>query len=183
MFAYQHGQIGDTSIYKKIDHLLVFQEVLPSIQHSGFLPWGAVIASDHRAGFLDLDTETLFGTEDNLKHSSSRTLHTKYPKQTKKYREEVLKKFKKEHVFKGMKKLTVLAKSKGRWSQKMNRKFDVINVKAMHIILQAEKNCVQTFRYHISLSLPLMRASKAIQYWNLKVSLAKGKKSPTNNVG
>ena len=47
-------------------------------------------------------------------------------------------------------------------------------------MLQAEKIFIQTFRYHTSWSLPLIQASKAIRYWNLKVSLSKGRKiAPT----
>ena len=120
VFEYQHEQVSDTSIKKihKIDHILVSQDVLPSVKRSGFLPWGAVMASDHRTGFLDLDTETLFGTIEDSTHSSSRILHTKYPKRTKKYREEVLDQFKKNNLFKAMQKLSTIAKNRGRWSNK-----------------------------------------------------------------
>ena len=112
--------------------------------------WSAVIASDHRTGFVDLDTEELFGEVEDSTHSSSRTLHTKYPKRTKKYREEVLEKFRQEHLFKAMRKLSKFATSRDRWSQKMQTKYEEIDKKATLIMLQAEKNCVQTFRFHTS---------------------------------
>ena len=104
VFEYQHEIIGDTSIKKnhKIDHLLVSQDVLPSVTRSGFLPWGAVIASDHRTGFLDVNAPMLFCDLEDNTASSSRLLHTKYPKRTKKYREEVLGKFKQQQLFKGV---------------------------------------------------------------------------------
>ena len=85
VFEYQHKQMGDTSIKKehKINHLLVSQDVLPSVTRSGFLPWGAVITSDHRMGFLDLNAPMLFGTLDNTTASSACLLNTKYAKRTK----------------------------------------------------------------------------------------------------
>ena len=43
-------------------------------------------------------------------------------------------------------------------------------------MLETEKSCIQTFRYHTSWSLPLMQASKAIRYFNHKVSLSKKRK-------
>ena len=155
---------------------MVSQEVLPSVKRSGFLPWGAVIASDHRTEFLDLHTEELFGKVEDSTHSSSHIFHTKHPKRTKKYREEVLEKFKKDNLFKAMRKLSKLAKSRGRWSKKIQTKYEEIDKKATCIMLQAEKNCVQTFRFHTSWSLPLMQASKGVRYWNLRVSQEKGRK-------
>ena len=85
--------------------------MLPAVQRSGFLPLGVVIALDHRTGFLDLDIETFFGEVGNPTHSSSHTLHIKYPKQTKKYKEKLLKQFKKERLFQRMKKLVTLTKT------------------------------------------------------------------------
>ena len=140
--------MDNTSIKKehKIDHLLVSQDVLPSVTRSGFLPWGVVIASDHRTGFLDVNASMLFGTLDDTTAPSSRLLHTKYPKRTKKYREEVLGKFKEQQLFKGMRKLVKLAQSRGRWSRKMQVKYANIDKTATEIMLTAEQNCVQKFR-------------------------------------
>ena len=73
-------------------------------------------------------------------------LHTKYPKRTKKYREEVLGKFKEQQLFKGMSKLVKLAQSRGRWSRKMQVKYENIDKTATEIMLTAEQNCVQKFR-------------------------------------
>ena len=101
---------------------MVSQDVLSSVKRSEFLPWGAVMVSDHRTGFLDLETEELFGNVEDPTHSSSRILHTKYPKPTTKYREEVLENFKKDNLYKAMQKLSKPAKSRGRWSQKMQTK-------------------------------------------------------------
>ena len=88
--------------------------------------------------------------------------------------------FKKESLFRAMTKLVLSAQKRGRWSLKMQRKFETIDNKATKIMLQAEKNCKQTFRYHTPWSLPLIQASKAIRYWKLKISLSKGRKiAPT----
>ena len=110
--------------------------MLPSVTRLGFLQWGAVIASDHRAGFVDLNAEMLFVSLEDITTSSSRLLHTKYPKRTKKYREEVLEKFKNQHLFKSMRKLANQVKRRGRWSAKMQTKYENIDKKATEIMLQ-----------------------------------------------
>mmetsp|Transcript_2376 Transcript_2376/g.5063 ORF Transcript_2376/g.5063 Transcript_2376/m.5063 type:complete len:111 (-) Transcript_2376:226-558(-) len=69
----------DTPVKKQsITNLMFSKEVLPAVKRSGFLPWGAVIASDHQTGYLDLDIEELFGKVEDSSHSSSRILHTHY---------------------------------------------------------------------------------------------------------
>ena len=95
-FEHHHAHIGDTSNKElhKIYHLLVSQSIVPALTRSGFFPWGAVIASDHRTGFVDFQADLLFGNMDDPTSSSSRKLNRKYPKRVEKYREEVLQKFK-----------------------------------------------------------------------------------------
>ena len=75
-----------------------------------------------------------------------------------------------------MKNLAKTAARRGRWSAKMQRKYENIDKKATEIMLQAETNCVPKFRYQTSWSLPLMRASKTIRYWNLRLSTINGRK-------
>ena len=92
VFEHHHAQIGDTSNKKlhKIDHLLVSQAIIPALTRSGFLPWGDVIASNHRTGFVDLQADILFGNMDDPTSVSARKLNTKYPKRVNKYKTEVL---------------------------------------------------------------------------------------------
>ena len=172
VFEHQHELTGDISIKKNhnIDHLLVSEEVLPSVIRSGFLPWGVVIASDHRLGFIDINASLLFGELEDNTAASTRLLHTKYPKRTKKYREKVLEKFKNQSLFKAMRRLAKLAERRGRWSAKMQQKYETIDIKATGIIIKAEQNCIQKLRFHTSWSLPLMRSSRSIRYWNLSVT-------------
>ena len=144
VFEYHPGKTGDTSIQKihNIDHLLVSQSILPSVICSGFLPWGLVIAPDHRTGFLDLNVEELFGAVNDPTHGSSRILHTKYPVKVKKYREEVLEQFKSRKLLQSMDKLAKIARQRGIWFKKMQQKYDNIDKEATDIMLTAEKNCV-----------------------------------------
>ena len=122
VYEFQHEVVGDTSSKKrhKIDHLLVSPDVLPSVVRSGFLPWGTVIESDHRTGFVDFDATLLFGQETSDSTSlSARKLHTKYAKRVLKYREEVLGAFKARGLFKSMRRLQHRAHRCGRWTPKM----------------------------------------------------------------
>lgn len=87
VYEHQHEVIGDTSSKKnhKIDHLLVSPDVLPTIDRSGFLPWGTMMESDHRTGFADFNASLLFGKEDSDSTAlSARKLHTKYAKRVEK---------------------------------------------------------------------------------------------------
>ena len=97
-----------------------------------------MIASDYRLGFLDVNATILFGTLDNTTASSSRLLHTKYLKRTKKYREELLEKFKQQKLLKGMMKLAELAAKRGRWSAKVQIKYENMDKMVTEIMLQAE---------------------------------------------
>ena len=112
VFEHHHAQIGDTSNKKlhKIDHLLVSQSITPALIRSGFLPWGDVIASDHRTGFVDFQADILFGNMDDPTSSSARKLNTKYPKRVERYKEEVLQKFKDRNLFHAMETLSKKAK-------------------------------------------------------------------------
>ena len=82
---------------------------------------------------MDLNAEIFIGTLEDTISSSSRTLHTKDPKRTKKYKDEVLEKFKQEQLFKSMRNLTTLVHRRGRWTTKMQTKYDKIDKKATHI--------------------------------------------------
>ena len=157
-FEHHHAHIGDTSNKKlhKIDHLLVSQSIVPALTISGFLPLGAVIASNHRTGFVDFQADLLFGNMDDPTSSSSRKLNTKYPKRVEKYREEVLQKFKDRNLFHAMAKLSKKAKRRGTWTVKMQKKYNEIDNEATKIMLKAEENCVQTYRYHTAWSVPLI---------------------------
>ena len=57
------GYSGGTSKLsgKRIDYILVTTDILPAIIRGGKRPFEEGIASDHKALFLDLDSEVLFG--------------------------------------------------------------------------------------------------------------------------
>ena len=120
VFEHHHAQIGDTSNKKlhKIDHLLVSQPITPALIRSGFLPWGAVIASDHRTGFVDFQAEILFGNMDDPTSTSARKLNTKYPKRVGKYKTEALQKFIDRKLLLSIEKLSKNAKRRGTWTKK-----------------------------------------------------------------
>ena len=176
--VYQHGIVGDNSIKKnhKIYHILVSHGVLRAVQRTGFLPWGSVMASDHRTGFLNIDVKTLFGEIDDPTHASNRLLHTKYFKRTKKYKEEVQAGFEAWKLCSSMAKLTKKAKRREVWTKKMQETYENIDRESTQIMLKAEENCVKNFRFQTPWSIPLMQTSKKIKYWNLKLSKHNGRK-------
>ena len=62
----------------------------------------------------------------------------------------------------------------------MQVKYENIDKTATEIMLTAEQNCVQKFRYHTSWSLPLMKAGKTVRYWNLRLSMSNGRAVATS---
>ena len=115
VFEHQHGTTGDTSRKnaKKIDHVLVSENVLPAIQHSGFLPWNAIMESDHRTGFVDFDALTLFGNSDDLTHTATRKLTTDYPEAMEEYLTHLQKGFADRNVLSALSRIVLLAKKMG----------------------------------------------------------------------
>ena len=79
-----HTQEGNIKEDKHIDFIFVTPGILPSIIRGGYRPYTEGIQSDHRALYLDLDAETLFGTgTDDINIAKTRNLDTKYPKKKK----------------------------------------------------------------------------------------------------
>ena len=108
--------------------------------------------------------------------SSARKLNTKYPKRVEKYKTEVLQKFIDRKLFHAIEKLSKKAKRRGTWTTKMQKKYNEIDKEATAIMLKAEDNCVQTYRFHTAWSVPLIQSSHTIKYWNLKLSQFLGRK-------
>ena len=143
---------------------MVSPDVLPTIDRSGFLPWGTMMESDHRTGFADFNASLLFGKEDSDSTAlSARKLHTKYAKRVEKYREEVLVTFKDRGLFKSMRRLQHRANRCGRWTNKMQKRYDAIDRQATEIMTKAENNCAANFSHPAPWSVELMRASTAIK--------------------
>ena len=113
---------------------------------SDFFPWGTVLESDHRTGYVDFDSAVLFGQGiSDATALSARKLHTKHPKRVEKYNKDVLRVFKDRRVFKSMNKLHHRAHRSGKWTKKMQHQYDTLDLQAMSIMLKAEQNYVQSF--------------------------------------
>mmetsp|Transcript_28020 Transcript_28020/g.43278 ORF Transcript_28020/g.43278 Transcript_28020/m.43278 type:complete len:188 (-) Transcript_28020:107-670(-) len=127
--------------------------------------------SYHRIGFTDFNAILLFGQQDSDTTAlSARKLHTKFAKRVEKYREEVLLTFKDRGLFKSMRKLQHRAHRCGRWTTKMQKKYDSIDRQETDFMLKAESNCAADFSNPVPWSVALMRAGTAIRYWNLRIS-------------
>ena len=100
----------------------------------------------------------------------------KYPKRVEKYKKECLKNFAEQNLFKAMNKLNKKARRSGVWTKRMMKRYDDIDAKVVKIMLKAEENCVQKFRFDTPWSKKLITASRAVHYWNLKASTYKGKR-------
>ena len=111
VFQHQHGHTGDTSRKnaKKIDHVLVSANVLPAIQHSGFLPWNTIMESNHRTGYIDFDALTLFGNTDDLTHLASQKLTTGYPEVMEEYLKHIHEGFADRKLFSTFKRIVYKA--------------------------------------------------------------------------
>ena len=64
----------------------------------------------------------------------------------------------------------------GTWTKKIQRIYDNINKEATDIMLTGKKYCVPTFHFHTPWSVPLIKDSRSIKYWNLKLPLTNSRK-------
>ena len=178
VYEYQHEQTGDTSRRntKKIDHVIVSPNLIHAVKHSGFLPWNQIMESDHRTGFVDFDEVALFGdnTEDPT-HNATRKLSTDYPESIIKYLEIMNKKIKSKKIEKSLSELVRKAGVNG-WTKKREREYNNIDSLLTQIMLQAEKECVPKTTNKSQWSTSLEVATRAIRYWNMKISEYKNKK-------
>ena len=177
VFQYQHGHTGDTSRKnsKKIDHILVSANVLPAIQHSGFLPWNKIMESDHRTGYVDFDALTLFGNTDDLTHSASRKLTTDYPEAMEEYLKHLQKGFVDRKVLSTLERIVYKAKKNG-WTTKLMKTYDRLDQEVTNIMLKAEQQCTPTTTHISEWSTTLEQATRAIRYWNMRISQYKKQK-------
>ena len=98
----------------KIDHLLISTALLPAVIRSDFFPFGEILESDHRTGFVDFDSTVLFEEDiPDLTNKANRKLHTKHSKRITKYKEKVKKEFTRRNLFQSLGELLQKLKTTG----------------------------------------------------------------------
>eukprot|EP00980_Cylindrotheca_fusiformis_P016915 scaffold5139_cov100-Cylindrotheca_fusiformis.AAC.1 len=71
---------------KRLDFILITQDLVPAVRHCGYLPFHSHFRTDHRFAFIDFQTATLFGNlHTKLAPNSLRDFTSKDPKQVQKY--------------------------------------------------------------------------------------------------
>jgi endonuclease/exonuclease/phosphatase family metal-dependent hydrolase len=93
ILSIQHPHLQDTATYtrghKRLDFALGSDRVAMAVQACGYEPFNYRFHSDHRAYFIDLNTELLFGSAtQQLSQPSNRILHSNNIKQVTRYIEE-----------------------------------------------------------------------------------------------
>ena len=178
VFSFQHDNVGDTSrrSTKKIDHVLISPSLLKAVKHSGFLPWNQIMESDHRTGFVDFDAESLFGKDtDDPTSAYARRLSTDYPEAIEKYLQLLNEKVSKSHIVSAIAKLNKRAQKHG-WTPNRERDYNNIDAQLTDMMLAAEKECVPKISNTSKWSTNLEVATRAIRYWNLRISKYKKQK-------
>jgi hypothetical protein len=134
--SHQHG-IVDITTYtrgvKRLDYVFVTPRLVDHILRSGYEPFHARIASDHRgyfvdfalAGFLDRQLPSIFS-------ASSRAIRGTHPKNITKYVEHLHKVFKMRDIYRRVK----LQKN---WYEK--KKLEALDREITAVMLEAEEQC------------------------------------------
>ena len=157
---------------KRIPYILVTASVtsgiLPAIIRGGNITFEEGVALDHKALFLDLDAEILFGkSTGKIDVQQVRKLNNKYPKKTEKYIEDMLDKFEKMGLFRTLgylKKRTYKTKI---LTHRMENKFNHIDQYATKNMLACEKRCVPSTYGSFAWSTKLVKIGLIIRSINL----------------
>ena len=86
-----------------------------------------------------------------------------------KYKEEAKSKFEQRGLFKSLEKLQDNFSKTGP-TIKLIKKYNAIDEEATKIMLKAENNCVSNFCFSTPWSTTLIKASRTVRYWNLRIT-------------
>ena len=93
IYRMQHPHLQDVATYtrgrKRLDYALGSSRVAQAVRACGYEPFNYRLHTDHRASFIDFDTEILFGSAtQTLVNHTSRVLHSNNLKQVTQYIKE-----------------------------------------------------------------------------------------------
>ena len=125
---------------RQLDYVLVTPGILPAILRGGYRPYTEGITSDHKSLFIDFEAGILFGDNTgDIDISRTRNLNTKYPTRTEKYVSDVRQTFEARGIFRALKKIETTLHQVGKWTSKLERKYNNPDGQVTQIMLKCER--------------------------------------------
>jgi len=168
----------------RIDFLLCTSVVYENIEAYGMAPLEYErTLGDHRAQYVDINTESLLGlTSIDNSSASSRRLRSTDPKCIKKYIDKLRKNFKTHNIHKRMKKLVLSLKEINGMTKCQQEQYEALDRDVFRLCINAEKQIkIMRFQQH-AWSPSMEAAAKTIQHWRRRQKAKKENKNNTHKL-
>jgi hypothetical protein len=175
----RHGTEGEPPTYargsKRIDYILVSENLSEYVISCGILPLHNICFSDHRALYIDIDLQAFLKSEPpSHMNRVQRGISSEDPRSVKKYQERLTKAINGanfESLFKEVDDMICLTGA----TDTVHEMIELIDKKFTQIRLDCEKESQSKFRHPWS---PALRdAALALNYWNVWLSQKKQNKN------
>jgi hypothetical protein len=164
-----------------IDYVYVSEGLLEHVIGIGMLNFDAVFDSDHRTFFLDIDFESVFGTElDNMAAPQFRQLQLDDPRIAEGYRKIVNKIFTNHNIYKRVQNIAARGKKED-WTMEDENLYEAIDRDITGSTLSAAKKCNLRKMNTTPRSPAIGLATHAIRYWDVRIK-HKGDRNPMSGV-
>eukprot|EP00957_Ditylum_brightwellii_P093468 7118272-Ditylum_brightwellii.AAC.2 len=151
---------------KQIDFILGTEKIVEACVHRGILPFHALIVSDHRGMYVDINWKQLFiGETQAPANHPQRKVMSKQKKRSKKFKEEVSQRFKTQNIYKRSQEL--LSKAKHDQSEAITTEMNTLDDDITRITEEAEATLPE-FPHYWWLDT-LHHAYKVAEYWKAYV--------------
>jgi hypothetical protein len=147
--------------------VFISEGLIPHITAIGMLSQDAVLASDHRTFFMDLDVESHFGHEtDAMPAKQLRQLKLDDPRIADEYRKQLHKIFSTHNVYRRVTKISERSNSQ-EWSILDEDDYEKIDRDITRSMLSAARKCGSYNKKLTPWSPALGMATQAIMYWDV----------------
>ena len=168
----------------RIDFLLCTSVVYENIEAYGMAPLEYErTLGDHRAQYVDINTESLLGlTSIDNSSASSRRLRSTDPKCINKYIDKLRKNFKTHNIHKRMQKLVLSLKEINGMTKCQQEQYEALDRDVFRLCINAEKQIkIMRFQQH-AWSPSMEAAAKTIQHWRRRQKAKKENKNNTHKL-
>ena len=181
IIATRHQQATNTATYsrgtKRIDFILISENIAPAVTRCGLLPFYEGIHSDHRGSFIDLDARILFQDRTpQLYEQPRRQLHSKKPSAVMHYKTELWKQLTAHNIINRSTTIAQRAIQDAKTSSFAQELNNIANI-IQQAMLSAEASCPKS--PNTPYSTKMANLNKIIRYWKTKKSEIKTKRDAT----
>jgi hypothetical protein len=164
-----------------IDYVYASEGLPEHVIYIAMLNFDAVFDSDHRTFFLDIDFESVFGTElDNMAALQFRQLQLDDPRIAEGYRKIIHKLFTNHYIYKRMQNIAARGKKED-WTMEDDNLYEAIDMDIPRSMLSAAKKCNLRKMHTRPWSPDIGLETHVIRYWDVRIKY-KGDRNPMSGV-